>query len=254
MSNYNELFKKKFNELDKLCREKMGEHNFSKSAVYSWGEKYLSDKDYAILKSLIQIRNINTHTDCIDIKIESIERINYILDLAGKREVVSKKCPVCELNYIKCDDEACAVCKPTTVEQFIPKMKTEIVRKGRTKGKVTEEMVLSCYEYAKRILKGQSHINDAATAIVAQTKMNETTCKRNLDSIGGLLEGRKYVSVMSYSSTVLVLENIRSEHGKETFKTALMATELHLDYYEQVSGNKQRQIRDYVNQQKRMSS
>ena len=161
-----------------------------------------------------------------------------------------KKCQKCELNYIQDNEEACIVCNPPSISKF----KTEVTRSGqfKSKSKITEQMVEACYEYAKQYKAGRINIQDAVSKVAIETKMNKVSAHRMIyDSICGLFEGRKYASVMSKSATFWVLDKIREEHGEEKYQTALKATELHLNYYEQLPrGNAQREIRNYVSRNK----
>lgn len=170
-----------------------------------------------------------------------------------------KKCPICDLNYIRNDEQACVVCcKPQTVEptaqatRVTPTVLFKESGVGNAKGKITEVMVARGYEYGKQYALGQLRFSDAVSKIILESGMNEASAYRTVNNMNGLFEGKKYTSTMSKSMTLWLLEAIRTEFGEDKFQTALNAVEQHLDYYEALPrGSEQREIRDYVNHHKK---
>lgn len=89
MGYHNDLFRKKFNELDKICKAKFDmfydEHGKreNKSAIYEFAET-LDVIDKERLKSIVKLRNMIIHEDVAEVNDDVIKDVTRFIALAKK--------------------------------------------------------------------------------------------------------------------------------------------------------------------------
>ena len=89
MGYYNDVFRKKFNELDKICKAKFdmfyderGKRE-NKSAIYEFAET-LDVIDKERLKSIVKLRNMIIHEDVAEVNDDVIKDVERFIALAKK--------------------------------------------------------------------------------------------------------------------------------------------------------------------------
>jgi len=98
-----------------------------------------------------------------------------------------------------------------------------------TYGKMTEEMIDTCYEYGKKLLIGKN-IQDSADEIYASTGMNRNSAIMYLLAVQSMLEGDVFKRAISSKALKIFFEKIFNEYGKDGLRKAIKATKLHIEY------------------------
>ncbi|MDY8021185.1 hypothetical protein [Paenibacillus polymyxa] len=104
--------------------------------------------------------------------------------------------------------------------------------------KITNLMIHTSYEYAKKVYNCEVELGDALDKIVIASGMYRGSALAYISDFRLMLEGREYKRTMSQNATRFYLENIGNDYGIECLETAIKAVLLHINYYERVKGSK----------------
>lgn len=95
--------------------------------------------------------------------------------------------------------------------------------------KMTNEMIIACYEGGKKLLSGEM-ASDVADKIVEETGMNKNSAIMYVYAVHGMLEGTVYKRAISAKAMKKYFDTILSEYGKFGLQKAIKATRLHVAY------------------------
>lgn len=102
---------------------------------------------------------------------------------------------------------------------------------GSRMTKITNEMVATAYEYAKKVYSGELTRNEGKYEIAKVSGMNVGSAQDFITDYLAMREGKEYHRTMSNYGTTYFIENIKKDFGNEAFNLALEATEKHIKYY-----------------------
>lgn len=95
--------------------------------------------------------------------------------------------------------------------------------------KMTNEMIIACYEGGKKLLGGEN-ASDVADKIVEETGMNKNSAIMYVYAVHGMLEGTVYKRAISAKAMKKYFDTILSEYGRFGLQKAIKATRLHVAY------------------------
>ena len=98
--------------------------------------------------------------------------------------------------------------------------------------RITNEMIAVAYEIAKEFVSNKMSRTETADEIVRVNGMNRNSALDYVSNLKYMLEGRRYVRVMSAAAVKYYLEHIRMDYGEMYYQNARQAVELHIDYIE----------------------
>ncbi|NMD72427.1 hypothetical protein HHO41_19330 [Bacillus sp. DNRA2] len=103
--------------------------------------------------------------------------------------------------------------------------------KSSSSTKITNEMIETSYNIAKKVYFGQLSRQEGKLAISNATGMNPGSAQDYITDFLSMMDGKEYQRVMSNYGTTYFLENIRKDFGERAFQKAIEATEKHIKYY-----------------------
>lgn len=116
----------------------------------------------------------------------------------------------------------------------------------KEKKKITDDMIVLCYEYAKKVYNGEIDEKQAINFIYKQEGMNPGTAKDYLTAFFRMMEGEKYIRTISLKAYQYYLDRISNEYSESGLKIALKAIKKHINYYESVQSAKLKSLRRLV--------
>lgn len=96
---------------------------------------------------------------------------------------------------------------------------------------ITNEMVKSAYEIAKKVYEGKIGRTEGRTEIAQTTGMNEGSAGDYITNLKAMLEGQRYTRTLNTFATRYNLEKIREDYGEAAFNNAIHAVTEHVKYY-----------------------
>ena len=108
---------------------------------------------------------------------------------------------------------------------------------------ITNEMVVSSYELAKKVYDKRISKQDAEYELSTKYGMNETSAGYYIDSYEHMRKGDVYEHTTNKFATDYFLKNIYQDNGKLALRNALISVEKHLKYYESLEKGKLNGIR-----------
>ena len=109
-----------------------------------------------------------------------------------------------------------------------------IVKEKKT---ITNEMIVLCYAYAKKIYNREIEEKQAVDKINRIENMNPGSAKDYITAFFRMIEGEKYIRTINIKATKYYLENIRKDFGENTLNNAIKSVEKHIAYYENGHGS-----------------
>lgn len=97
--------------------------------------------------------------------------------------------------------------------------------------KITTEMVHTAYAIAKLAYEGKYTVNEAKEEIYRITGMNPNSACDYVNNFRYMVDGERYVRVMSLYATKYFVERIRADYGETAFLSALESNRKHIAYY-----------------------
>ncbi len=111
-----------------------------------------------------------------------------------------------------------------------------------TKRRITTEMIERLYQLSKDVYNGNISKEDALGSISNEFDINTNSATDYINNFKYLVEGKKYCRTLSAKGTKLYLENIKNDFSNEIFNNALLAVQLHIDYYSALGYGRLRKI------------
>jgi 5-methylcytosine-specific restriction protein A len=97
---------------------------------------------------------------------------------------------------------------------------------------ITEEMTREAYAYSKKVYQENIERNDALDHLENNFGMNRNSAADYLYNFQCMMTGKKYSRTNNAYATDYFLKNILADYGSGKLKSALLAVEKHLVYYE----------------------
>lgn len=102
-------------------------------------------------------------------------------------------------------------------------------RASSTYQKMSDEMILACYECGKRLHNGEN-LASLVKSVMDETDMNRNSAIMYLYAVSAMLEGTIYKRAISTKATKMYFDQILNEYGKHGLKNALKSANLHINY------------------------
>ena len=108
---------------------------------------------------------------------------------------------------------------------------TEDIRVGSTVQyqKMTDDMIMACYEGGKKLRDGDN-VQEIAERVVEPTGINKNSAVMYLYAVSGMLDGVVYKRAISAKAMKMYFDTIYNEYGKNGLQKAIQATRYHVDY------------------------
>lgn len=113
-------------------------------------------------------------------------------------------------------------------------------------GEITNEMVSTAYEYAKKVYSGELTRNEGKFEIAKISGINPGSAQDLITDFLAMMEGSVYHRTMNNYATSYFIENIKKDFGEKSFQLALEATEKHIMYYNSLGYGKLKAKEDIV--------
>lgn len=180
--------------------------------------------------------------------------INGSIDFSISRELAEKFSKALAMNQETSKEVISRLMEQYVEKTFSPTsyINNEINRKQTIK--ITKEMTAVAYQYAKKVYFGQITRTEAKLAVSRDSGMNEGSAQDYITDFLAMMEGKEYHRVMSNYGTVYFLENIRKDFGEHAFKRAIIATEKHIKYYNQLGYGQLKEKEKIINEFKKYLS
>lgn len=110
--------------------------------------------------------------------------------------------------------------------EFLNSVEEDSMRKT-----ITDEMVISSYEIAKKVYEGKIGRTEGKLEIAQKTGMNEGSAGDFITNFMAMIDGQKYTRTLNTFATRFYLESIKKDYGEAVFKNAIRAVTEHVKYY-----------------------
>lgn len=108
----------------------------------------------------------------------------------------------------------------------------------RSNSKVTEKMLIACYETGKKAYEnGGAKTKRSAEQMAEKIGMNRNNAIMTVYAAYALLSGELYKRTISGKSVELFLSRIESDYGKGGLQKSVAALRLHIDYRRNLNHN-----------------
>lgn len=115
---------------------------------------------------------------------------------------------------------------------------------------VTNSMVKRVYKYAKEVYKHNLTLTDAKIKMVDEYNMNPGTAQDYIKCFEYMMCGNKYTRTINVYATNYYFENILNDFGNKALEMAIMSTEKHVEYYEEIRKVRLNKIRELITKYK----
>ena len=110
--------------------------------------------------------------------------------------------------------------------------------------RITETMSREAYLVAQDVYLGKIKKVDGVADLTDRLGMNSGSAADLVTNLRHMLDGSEYHRTLNIFTTTLYLENIRDDFGEPALRNALLALELHLDYYDALGSGRHVQLRE----------
>lgn len=107
------------------------------------------------------------------------------------------------------------------------------------KGKITQQMVISSFDYAKKVYNQEIGITEATHEVERLTGMNRGSALAYITDFRAMMAGKEFSRIMSLGDTEYYLKRIYDEYGEKYFVNAVKAVAKHIAYYHDKAGQAQ---------------
>ncbi|MBF4696038.1 hypothetical protein [Fusibacter ferrireducens] len=114
-------------------------------------------------------------------------------------------------------------------------------------GKISKQMVISCYENGKKVHKGLISRTDGKVFVNQETGMDIGSANDYITVLMAMLDGIEYHRTINAMATQYFLDNIKIDFGIEAQQIAAKATILHTKYYSTLGHGRQRKVEEIAN-------
>ncbi|KAF6620499.1 hypothetical protein HFE03_07545 [Paenibacillus sp. EKM102P] len=111
---------------------------------------------------------------------------------------------------------------------------------------ITDLMIKTSYDYAKRVFHNQIELNHALNDIVSLSGMYRGLALAYISAFRSMIEGKVYKIAIKTEATMYFLVHIHKDYGALCFSKALESVDLHIDYYKNIKGIKLNKIKEIV--------
>ena len=94
---------------------------------------------------------------------------------------------------------------------------------------MTDEMIMLCYEYGKRVHAGEN-VGKLADKIVCEVGMKRSSAIMYLYAVSEMIDGIVFKRAISTKAIKRYFDMILTEYGREGLEKAIRATRYHIDY------------------------
>ena len=111
--------------------------------------------------------------------------------------------------------------------------------------KIPAELFPTIYEISKKVYEKTYALTDGSKILSEQHGMNVNSARDYINNFKYLMRGQQFKRTLSAYSMDYFIDQIRKDYGTEQYKKALIALDLHIQYYESCHAgemNKLRQI------------
>ncbi|GGB77586.1 HNH endonuclease [Shewanella inventionis] len=112
--------------------------------------------------------------------------------------------------------------------------------------RITSEQYEPAFEFALKVESGQTNRSAATALLSSHTGLKSSSSAFYLNALLAMLEGTVYKKTISLAATRYYLERFKNDMSPEALERALVAVELHLDYYAVQGKGEQVSIRALV--------
>lgn len=116
--------------------------------------------------------------------------------------------------------------------------------------RITKEIIAQCYYYAKKVYHKQIDRTTATNNLYSELGMNQGSAGDYIEAFGSMMKGERYTRTINTDATRYYLENIKNDYGINQLKIALVAVNLHTQYYGNLGHGHLRSIEKVVNEYK----
>jgi 5-methylcytosine-specific restriction protein A len=111
---------------------------------------------------------------------------------------------------------------------------------------ITSEQYKPAFEFALKVESGQTSRSAATAMLSSHTGLKASSSAFYLNALLAMFEGTVYKKTISLAATRYYLERFKNDMSPEALERALVAVELHLDYYAVQGKGEQVSIRTLV--------
>ena len=212
--------------------------------------------DYPIFVPFTEVEYINTTiSECIhlDDMLEELLTNTYIATMGKSRSITDLKNTHRQQSHLRLtimakeylDDRFNGLVKKYGVHKLstpTSKLEVKYEQEQFSNGKITPEMIMTAYEVAKMVYAGEVSGVEGKGIISEQTGMNINSAGDCINTYRKMREGERYTRLMNPWGTRIYFEGIHRENGDKALESALNAARIHVDYYEGLTGYRQRKI------------
>lgn len=112
--------------------------------------------------------------------------------------------------------------------------------------KITKEMVHTAYTISKLAYEGKYTLTEAKEEIHRITGMNKNSAADYVNNFRYMVDGERYVRLMSLYATTYFVEQIRADYGEAAFLSALESNRKHVAYYNALAYGKRNCIEKMI--------
>jgi 5-methylcytosine-specific restriction protein A len=112
--------------------------------------------------------------------------------------------------------------------------------------RITSEQYEPAFEFALKVESGQTSRSAATAMLSSHTGLKASSSAFYLNALLAMFEGTVYKKTISLAATRYYLERFKNDMSPEALERALVAVELHLDYYAVQGKGEQVSIRTFV--------
>jgi len=109
--------------------------------------------------------------------------------------------------------------------------------------KIPKELTPIAYKLSKKVFDGHIAFKKGQELLVGDNRMNSNSAADYINNFNCLMEGKKFTRTNNAFSVDYFLENIYKDYGSSYLNNALIALQLHFEYFERVSKSKAHKMR-----------
>lgn len=117
--------------------------------------------------------------------------------------------------------------------------------KNMTK-KYSEDAIYAVVETIFNIIDKKIDKKVACNELEMKYNFNPNSANDGIYGIGAMLDGKKYTRTLNTLTTRIAFEKIEKDYGINSLQNAISATQKHVDYYENKTGNNMHAIRKII--------
>lgn len=98
--------------------------------------------------------------------------------------------------------------------------------------KISANLFPELFKVSKKVYEKTYSLTDGSNILAEQHGMNVNSARDYINNFKYLMKGQQFKRTLNADSMTYFINQIRKDYGEEQFKKALIALDLHIQYYE----------------------